>query len=327
MKRILITGTAGYIGSQLAYKLMLKGNTVFGVDDFSTGNINIGHLLKDKFPKQFFMYSVNICDYSSLAKVFNLNKIDVVVHCAAKKSVVESLKNSLDYYDNNISGLITLIKVMKDNNVFKIIFCSSSAIYGQQNESISENHPIEVLSPYAETKFIGERILANAHTNYKLQVIILRIFNPLGITGYFSFSLFKKSLSGSVASNFINNISNEIPINIYGINHSTPDGSTVRDFIHIEDLLTAIISSIYLIINDSNINYTLNIGSGTGTSIFDLAEIVADTLKSQYKVRELSNRKNDILYSTADISKARKILRWGPKHCLEQAVYSMIDET
>lgn len=326
MKKILITGAAGYIGAQLAFKLMLKGNKVFGVDNFSSGNIDICHLLKDRFSKQFFMYNVDICDYPSLAKIFHLNNIDIVVHCAAKKNVADSLKNSLDYYDNNVLGLINLVKVMKINNVIKIVFCSSSAIYRQQSSNISEDCPIKILSPYADTKFIGERVLTNARMNYKLQVIVLRIFNPVGITNDFSYGLLKKSLFGTVPSNFIDNIRNGVPVNVYGVNYDTLDGSTMRDFVHIEDLLAAIILSIDLMMNDINASYTVNIGSGTGTSILNLAKIIANTLNLHYQVRELPGRKNDVLCSIADIRKAHKILKWSPQYSLEQAIYSMVNK-
>ncbi|BED92636.1 MAG: UDP-glucose 4-epimerase [Candidatus Paraimprobicoccus trichonymphae] len=319
MKKILVTGGAGYIGSHACTELLNLNYDVIILDDFSNSYKNIILNIEIISKKKIKCYSCNILDYKNLEKIFIENKIDAVMHFAALKSVSESTKNPLEYYKNNVQGTICLCEIMKKFNVKKMIFSSSATVYGDNKPPFKEYMETKnVKNPYGKTKYFIEQILRDIYISDKTwSIIILRYFNPIGA-----------HKSGLIPEDPIGQPNNIMPIIlrvaseklrelvIFGNDHNTPDGTCIRDYIHILDLVSGHICALNEVLN-KNIFKIFNLGTGIGTSVLELVKTFqkVNNLKVNYVFGK--KRTGDISICYAESNLAKKHLNWKPKYNLE----------
>lgn len=285
---ILLTGGNGYIGNHLYNSLLYKYYNIF--------NIIIYDLIDNN----------DLCNYNKLDSLFKNNNIKYVIHLASFKNIKESINDPLKYYDNNINGTINLLKIMQNNNCYNIIFSSSASLYGDQKcpiieESLSNNSNI---SPYSKTKLYIENILNDLYnSNNKWNIIILRYFNPVGY-----------NTNSGIFYNLINSYINKTTFYIYGNNYDTRDGTCIRDFIHIDDLVNSHIISLEYIINNKNIFKIYNVGTGHGYTIKEIVNNFNNILKNKnlktIHYEFANNRIGDIPISFANVDKINKELKW-----------------
>ena len=307
MVKILVTGGAGYIGSHVVKLLGKNGYEILTYDNLSTGHrwaVLYGDLIK-----------ADLANKETLRKVFKEFKPDAVMHFAASIVVPESVKNPLKYYKNNVVNTINLLEVMEEFGVKNFIFSSSAAVYGiPEKIPISENAPLNPINPYGETKATVERILrdlANSRDNFRY--VSLRYFNVAGADpeGKIGFAypeathLIIRALK--VAKGEIEKLE------IYGTDYPTPDGTCIRDYIHVMDIAEAhLIALEYLL--DGGESDVFNCGYGHGFSVKEVVETVKKVTGREFKVIEAERRPGDPPFLVADNSKIKKKLQWKPKY-------------
>ncbi|MCU4137943.1 MAG: UDP-glucose 4-epimerase [Thermodesulfobacteria bacterium] len=307
MVKILVTGGAGYIGSHVVKLLGKNGYEILTYDNLSTGHrwaVLYGDLIK-----------ADLANKEILKKVFKEFKPDAVMHFAASIVVPESVKNPLKYYKNNVVNTINLLEAMEEFGVKNFIFSSSAAVYGiPEKIPISENAPLNPINPYGETKATVERILrdlANSRDNFRY--VSLRYFNVAGADpeGKIGFAypeathLIIRALK--VAKGEIEKLE------IYGTDYPTPDGTCIRDYIHVMDIAEAhLIALEYLL--DGGKSDVFNCGYGHGFSVKEVVETVKKVTGRKFKVIEAERRPGDPPFLVADNSKIKKKLQWKPKY-------------
>tara|TARA_Y100000991_G_C21966523_1_gene347128 strand:- start:363 stop:1415 length:1053 start_codon:yes stop_codon:yes gene_type:complete len=327
MQNILVTGGAGYIGFHTSYFLLEKSYNIFILDNLSNSlkkNIDFLENKYNKVKKNFYFFEKDIKNYSSIKSIFEyaaeINKpIDSVIHFAGLKSVSESIDEPLKYWKNNVVGSINLFNVMNEFNCNNIVFSSTACVYGKENiPPFPENSIINPENPYGNTKATVESILINLFDSNpeKWNIGILRYFNPIGSIPYFF-----------TAENFDKKTSNIFPLlckaaffddfifTVNGNNWDTIDGSGVRDYIHINDLVNAHYLTLkYLFENKSMLNkIVLNLGTGEGTSVLELIKIIEMVSGKKINYNFGPKRHGDLAITVADNTLARKILNWAPE--------------
>src|SRR5258708_6996658 len=257
---ILITGGLGYLGSHICVELLL--NTTFNiivVDNLSNSDIKTCEKIYKITNKTIKFYNVDIKDFDGLNFVFNVHKIDKVIHLAALKSVNESVNNPLTYYDNNVNGTINLLKVMKLYNVNFLVFSSSATVYKPSDDMLKEEDDLQPCNPYGHTKLMIEQILKDMKD---LNCVILRYFNPIGNhSSGILIDIHGENLIPHICKSIINNT----PLNIYGNDYNTIDGTGIRDYIHVCDLAKA-----HTAVLNCCCKHIYNLGTGKGTSVLQL---------------------------------------------------------
>jgi UDP-glucose 4-epimerase len=315
---ILITGGAGFIGSHMSAQLLSDKVDFLVADNLSNSCLLNLTILEKKFKKKINFCQIDIRDKDSLEGIFLKNKIKKVIHFAALKSVDESQKNPDLYKDNNINGSINVIELAKQHNVKNFIFSSSACVYGKpQYLPINENHPLNPISVYGDTKLIVEKILINDdYFNHNCSTVILRYFNPIGS--------FNRGLIGERArgtpSNLMPYILGVIQgiypyLNIYGDDYDTRDGSAIRDYIHVMDLIEAHCRALDY---DKVGLEVLNVGTGRGYSVFEIIDIfqAVNNVKLDYKI--VGRRSGDVPECFADSSKIKSLFGWNARKNLEE---------
>lgn len=313
--KILITGGAGYIGSLAVKKALLDGHEVVIVDDLSTGCLSAVEGLKYKF------YNVDIRNKEELKKVFDEENVDLVMDFAAKLIVEESVQNPELYYDVNVLGLKNVLDCMVLSNVKKIIFSSTAAVYGLLDPGtrlITEEDITIPSNPYGNSKLIGEFMVKDYATRYGLEYIIFRYFNVVGNVKYGS----KLSDITTVVPVIIDSINKGTQMTVNGDDYNTPDGTCIRDFIHVEDLVNAhIVAMNGLNLKNSGI-YNLSVGKGT--SLLELIELTQKEVGKAINYRVGPRRIGDPVISAATNKKFTSQFNWDIKYT---SVGSMINET
>jgi UDP-glucose 4-epimerase len=307
--KILVTGGLGYIGLNTCYELLKRDYEVVIIDNLSNSSIDNLNLLKGSIT----FYPIDIRDSKELKNVFQNHKIDIVIHFASLKSVPESMKQSLLYYDNNICGTIQLLKVMKEYKCYKIIFSSSACVYSKTKTSEDEEiHMDKITNPYGHTKAMMEQILKY---DKDFECIILRYFNPIGtLVPNISIS---KNVS-NLMDVILDSIANQKKFYIFGNDYETKDGTCIRDFIHIYDLVMGHIQALEYF-GKNELKYSIfNLGCGNGVSVKELVETFEKVNKVKLNYEIYSRREGDIPISLASIGKALKLLGWKPIKTLEE---------
>ena len=317
---ILVTGAAGYIGATFAFQCIKQGHEVIGIDNFinsSKKNINVLiDVASDNF--NFIEYDLS-CDCEDLYKQLKDHKIDTFVHFAGLKSVEESESNTLKYWENNLYSTINLVKLMKKLEVFNLIFSSSATVYGaNEKQPLEEYDHISPISCYGSTKISNEYFLADVVKDSQIKVISLRYFNPVGAH--------KEMRICEEIDQSPNNLMPRIirvakgideKIMVYGNDYETKDGTGERDYIHIEDLVNAHISSIQKI-NDLNGFNVFNIGTGKKHTVVELIEIFKRVNNVDVPYEFAQRREGDVAICYANSQKAKKILNWEANCSLEK---------
>lgn len=310
---VLVTGGTGFIGSHTVVELIEAGYDVVIVDDFS----NSKPLVLDRIEKitgiRPKFYEVNVLDYDNLSAVFEKEAIDSVIHFAAFKAVGESVEKPLEYYHNNLGGLISVLQVMRDHNVKKIVFSSSATVYGMDNLSpLKEHLPTSATNPYGYTKVMNEQILRDlAVSDDEWSIILLRYFNPIGAHA--------SGLIGEDPQGIPNNIMPYITqvaigkleyLNVFGDDYDTPDGTGVRDYIHVVDLAKGHVDAIKFASSGKGGVETINLGTGEGYSVLDLANTFSEVNSIEIPYKITARRAGDIATCYADPSYAQELLGW-----------------
>jgi UDP-glucose 4-epimerase len=322
--RILITGGAGYIGSHTAVELLDAGYDITIVDNYSNSSPIVIDKIKEITGKDFNNYEVDVCDKEALRKIFKENKIDAVIHFAGFKAVGESVSNPLMYYRNNIDSTLSLLEVMNEFNCKKIVFSSSATVYGDPERlPIDEECKLHTTNPYGSTKLYIEGILNDLYiSDNNWSIIILRYFNPVGAH--------KSGLIGENPNGIPNNLvpyivkvaNKELPyLNVFGNDYNTPDGTGVRDYIHVVDLAKGHVKSIDKLMKSNEINY-YNLGTGKGYSVLELVNtfIKVNNIDVPYKI--VDRRPGDIATCYANPKKANEELDWHAEEDLESMLKS-----
>ncbi len=319
---VLVTGGAGYIASHTIVELLGDGHTVVAVDNLSNSSkesiLRVERITGQKIP----FYEIDVANKKDLVRVFNQHKIDAVCHFAGLKSVSESVSIPLQYYHNNINTTINLCEVMRDNNVSKIVFSSSASVYGVPQElPLDEHSPRgKITNPYGQTKAMIEQILIDlAATGSNWDITILRYFNPIGAH--------ESGLIGEDPNGPPNNLLPYISqvavgkfdvVNIYGNDYDTPDGTGVRDYIHVVDLARGHVAALKRLSKGDKVDI-YNLGTGKGTSVLELhhAFELACGRKIPYKIHP--RRPGDVDSSYSNATKARRELGWSATHSIHDA--------
>lgn len=322
MQTILLTGGTGYIGSHVAVELLQNSYNIIIVDNLANSYSTVISAVEQITSKKIKFYQCDINNYNHLDQVFQENTIDVVIHLAGHKAVTESVNDPLKYYDNNVGGLITLLKCMKTHQVKKIIFSSSASVYGNpQSLPITEDNEINILNPYGSSKLISENILRDIPG---LSVIILRYFNPVG----------NHNLLGENPKKDYKNLFPIIMtiyggqkecLEIFGYDFPTEDGTAIRDYIHVIDLAQGHVKSLDYILQN-NIKYELfNLGTGRGYSVLDIVRGFEKHSGQKLPFLLKDKRKGEPTAVYADCRKANDLLGWKAKYTLDDMIKSTLN--
>ena len=325
MKKILVTGGAGYIGSHTCLELLNSGYEVVVVDDLSNSvTESLARVEKLAGGKKITFYKVDILDREGLDAVFKKEgDIDAVIHFAAKKAVGESVEKPLYYYENNISGSLSLFEVMKANNVEKIVFSSSATVYGDPvSVPIKEDARIGATNPYGHTKVMMEQILMDASKALDWDVVLLRYFNPVG--AHESGTIGEDPEYPNNLLPFVSQVAAGIreQVAIFGDDYDTPDGTGVRDYIHVVDLAVAHVKALVRVTDKKTGTLIYNIGTGRGYSVKEMVEAFRRISGKEIKAVIAPRREGDIGECTADSTLANKELGWQAKYGLDEMVAS-----
>lgn len=317
---ILVTGGTGYIGSHTAIELLKNGEEIVVVDNLSNSKIEMVDKIKKLSGKEFKFYEVDLLDREKLEKVFQENDIKEVIHFAGLKAVGESCEKPIEYYHNNITGTLILVDLMRKYNCKKIVFSSSATVYGDPaTVPIKEDFPLSTTNPYGSTKLMIERILTDIYkSDNEWTVILLRYFNPIGAHESGEIGEDPNGIPNNLMP-YINYVaSGKLDhLNVFGDDYDTPDGTGVRDYIHVVDLALGHIKAIEKAREIQGIEI-YNLGTGKGYSVLDIVKAFekANNIKIKYEI--VARRPGDIATCYADPSKAKKELNWEATRDLEQ---------
>ena len=319
MGTILVTGGCGYIGSHTTLELLNKNYQVVVVDNFSNSSYESLRRVQKITGKEVIFYEADIRNRDAMEKIFAAHKFDAVIHFAAFKAVGESCKLPLKYYENNISGTVTLLQVMEKYNVKKIIFSSSATVYGDPEKlPLDENCRLSTTNPYGSTKLMMENIMQDVQkADSAWNIILLRYFNPVGAH--------ESGLIGEDPKGIPNNLMPYVAqvasgklekINVFGNDYDTPDGTGVRDYIHVVDLALGHIAAIENC-NQSGV-HIYNLGTGKGYSVLDMIHAFEKACGKTLPYQICARRDGDIASCYACPDKAKKHLKWEAKFGIEE---------
>ena len=310
---ILLTGGAGYIGSHICVELANAGYNTVILDNLSNSSEESIRRVEKITGKQIAFYKVDLLDSVAVEEVFKKEKIDAVIHLAGLKAVGESVRKPLEYYHNNITGTLVLIDCMRKYNVKNFVFSSSATVYGTpKTVPITEDFPVgNTTNPYGETKLMIERILTDYQkANPNFNVVTLRYFNPVGAH--------ESGMIGEDPKGIPNNLMPYISqvavgklecLNVFGNDYDTPDGTGVRDYIHVVDLANGHVKAIdYL--KDHNGLFIFNLGTGNGYSVLDMVRAFGKACGKEINYTIVPRRSGDIAQCYANPERAEKELKW-----------------
>jgi UDP-glucose 4-epimerase len=301
---VLVVGGAGYIGSNMTAMLAKAGHNPIVFDNLSKGHRGAA--------KDAKLIEGDMADFDLLVKTFSENDIEAVMHFAALIEVGESVAQPLKYYHNNTSNTQNLLAAMQECKVEKFVFSSTAAVYGMPQEMpITENCPTKPINPYGESKYASERMLHFQSQTGKLRYAVLRYFNAAGAGNDGTLGEDHQPESHLIPLIIQAALGKRDNISIFGTDYDTPDGTCVRDYIHIEDLCRAHLLALDKLSTEPELIY--NLGNGTGYTVRQVIETVKEVCGKDFKVVETDRRPGDPAYLTADASKAKNELGWVPQ--------------
>ncbi|MDD8049370.1 MAG: UDP-glucose 4-epimerase GalE [Thomasclavelia sp.] len=316
---VLIAGGNGYIGSHITVELLNKGHNVIVIDNLANSRLEVQDYVEKITGKRAKFYQFDVLDEDKLDQVFKENKIDSIIHACAFKAVGESVEKPIEYYTNNIGTTLSMVKMMVKYHVCNLVFSSSATVYGDPKEvPIKEDSPLgETTNPYGASKAMMERILTDVYNANKwMSITLLRYFNPIGAH--------ESGLIGENPNGIPNNLMPYIMkvatgelkcLGVFGDDYDTPDGTGVRDYIHVVDLAKGHLLAIEKY-NKPGLHIT-NLGTGKGYSVLDLVKTFekVNNVKINYEIK--ARRPGDIATCYADASKAREELGWMATKTIE----------
>jgi UDP-glucose 4-epimerase len=310
--KILVTGGAGYIGSHTCVELLNEGFEVVVIDNFSNSKSSSLDAIKKITGKDFKFYEIDYLDKDALNKVFEENKIDAVINFAGFKAVGESVQKPIEYYTNNISGALNLLDVMRKHNVKKFVFSSSATVYGNPEKiPLTEDCKIGgTTNPYGTSKLFIEQILKDIYaSDNSWDIIILRYFNPVGAHESGLIGEDPKGIPNNLMPYIAKVATKELKeLSVFGNDYNTPDGTGVRDYIHVVDLAKGHVLALNKLEKEGKGLFIYNLGTGTGYSVLDLVHAYekANNVKVPYKIAP--RRDGDIATCYSDPTKAKNEL-------------------
>ncbi len=316
--KILVTGGAGYIGSHTTLELIKSGHEVVVFDNLSTGNKEAIH------PSAKF-YKGDTLVFDDLDEVMKAEKVDAVIHFAAKLIVSESVAQPDFYYWNNVGGVANLIKAMANNGVKNIVFSSTAAVYGSCEDGfVTENAKLDPQSPYGQSKMMAERVIIDSNAAYGINYSILRYFNVAGADSGGKIGLAPSN--GQKLTHLIPTVveaaqGKRAKIQIFGSDYDTKDGTCVRDYIHVTDLALAHIKALEWM-TTNNSSDIFNLGSSEGFSVYEVVREVEATMNVDVPYEFGPRRPGDAVTVVADAKKANTVLNWKPKEDLSSIIKS-----
>ena len=312
--KILVTGGAGYIGSHVIRQLIAAGHEPIALDDLTNGR-------KERLG-QTPLIELDLASpdaNTQLVKAFKEFEVDGVIHLAARKAVGESVERPEYYYQQNINSVTNLLLAMREAKVMNMVFSSSAATYGSPDvDQVNEDYLARPINPYGETKLVGEWMMADAAKAWGLKVVSLRYFNVAG-AGF-------DDLADTSVANLIpiafNAIKKNQPIQVFGTDWPTPDGSCVRDYIHVLDLADAHIAALDYLDQDVREHSIFNVGTGKGSSVLSVIDAIHQVIGEDFEVALVDRRAGDPASLSADVSRIEQTLGWKAKQNLADIVSS-----
>ena len=320
MSTVLVTGGAGFIGSHTSVELLNAGYDIIILDNFVNSKPESLKRIKELTGKDFKFYQADIRDEEAMTKVFAENKIDAVIHFAGLKSVPQSVKEPINYYDNNIAGTVCLCRVMDKAGCKKLVFSSSATVYGSKNPSpLREDMPTGgTTNPYGTTKYFIEQILQDlCISDSEWGVSILRYFNPIGAHKSGRIGEDPNGIPGNLMPYITQVAIGKLEcLNVCGNDYPTPDGTGVRDYIHVVDLALGHIKALDRLLKVKGCE-VYNLGTGKGYSVLDVVKAFekASGIKINYRIAP--RRAGDVACCYADATKAKEVLGWQAQYDID----------
>lgn len=321
---ILLTGGIGYIGSHAAATLIEAGHDVVLFDNLSNSDASVLNRLEKITNKKISFVEGDIRDFELVSKTLKQYKIEAVMHFAGLKAVSESVQNPLRYYDNNVGGSMSLIRAMQESGIKKLVFSSSATVYGDpQYLPLNESHPLSAINPYGRTKIYIEEILADlAISDPDLKIMSLRYFNPIGAHDSGLIGESPKAVPNNLMPYIIKVAKGELAkVSIYGDDYQTPDGTGVRDYIHVMDLVEGHMAALLFLNNHSGF-HAINLGTGKGYSVKEIIDTFSKVTHTKVPYEIVGRRDGDVAISYASVDHAKKLLGWQAKRDLKEMCLS-----
>ena len=320
MKTILVTGGAGFIGSHCCVELLESGYEVIIMDNLSNSKEESVNRIRQITGKSVTFYRTDMLDLPGMEQIFSNHSIDAVIHFAGLKAVGESVAKPLEYYHNNLTGTLLLLQAMRKYSCKKLVFSSSATVYGVHNPvPYTEDMPTSATNPYGYTKVMIEQILSDLHTaDPEWSVVLLRYFNPIGAH--------ESGLIGEDPNGIPNNLLpyvsqvaiGKLPqLQVYGDDYDTPDGTGVRDYIHVVDLALGHLKAIDYSMAHTGVE-AINLGTGRGTSVLEIVHAFEKACGHEIPYQIVGRRAGDIATCYADASKAKELLGWEATRGIEE---------
>jgi len=319
MATVLLTGGAGYIGSHTWLALLAAGHQVVGLDNFCNSSAKVLERLRTLSGHAALFVQADVCDATALNTVFQSHAIDAVVHFAALKAVGQSVAQPLAYYRNNIGGLLNLVEVMQEHACKTLVFSSSATVYGEpESLPLREDSPLRTTSPYGATKLMSEGILRDlGRADSAWRLAVLRYFNPVGAH--------ESGMIGEDPRGTPNNlmpyvaqvaVGKRAKLQVFGGDYATPDGTGVRDYIHVSDLAQGHVAALDYLLRDKG-SITVNLGTGVGYSVLNLVRSFEKASGKAIPYEIVARRPGDVPACYADASLAQRLLGWRAERDLD----------
>lgn len=320
MPRILLTGATGYIGSHTWLALQAAGYDVVGVDNFANSSPAVLQRLATLSGQSPLFVEADVCDGAAMEQLFSAHDIEAVVHFAAHKAVGESTQEPLEYFRNNLGGLINVAQTMRAHGVHRFVFSSSATVYGQPERlPIAEDAPLSTTNPYGATKLMGEQLLREVERcDPAWHIAYLRYFNPVGAHPSGQIGEDPRGIPNNLMPYVTQVAVGKRPyLQVFGGDYDTPDGTGVRDYIHVMDLAEGHVAALrYLLAGGDSL--TVNLGTGQGYSVLDVIKAFENASGREVPHKVVARRPGDVAACYADPTRARQTLGWSAQRGLPE---------
>ncbi len=312
--RVLVAGGAGYIGSHTVVKLVEAGHDVVIADDFSNSKPAVLPRLEAIVGRSLVLHELDLCDRAATERLFAAESIDAVIHFAGFKAVGESVAKPLDYYENNLDSTFSLLRAMHSHGVKMLVFSSSATVYGAAPAlPMTEDLPTSAINPYGWTKVMIEQILTDvAAADPTMRIALLRYFNPVGAHASGTIGEDPSDIPNNLMPYIAQVAVGRLPkLRVFGDDYDTPDGTGVRDFIHVDDLAAGHVAALERLTVTGDAVSVWNLGTGRGTSVLELLHTFERAVGRELPYEIVARRPGDLAAAYADPSKARRELGWS----------------